>query len=183
MWYVASMADSNTGGFVNAYNAGSATSDTGVRTSSPNSTVFMPSSPTYYSPIISTPIYNPPIYNPIVYSPIISPVVTQVVTPVSTPVVSPPPETQVVYSSTANRSPSTIAAVPQPAAPQVAVMVRPADNGGALQASAIAAQNNFMPSGAIQWILFAGLIVVIVALARKIFSAYKATPVPPIEYY
>lgn len=53
------------------------------------------------------------------------------------------------------------------------------DESGNLAASAIFGSNSFTPSGLIQWVLFAILILLVVILVRKIYGAdkdYQATP-------
>jgi hypothetical protein len=135
--------------------------------------------------IFQTPIATPaPVPSP-VYYPIYTPVYTPVYNaPVYTPVYTPPPApTPIVYSNTVNPkvavvkpAPRTVAIATTPA-PQVTVSATP-DNSN-LAANALFGSNGFLPSGLIQWILFAIFILLIVILARIIFGAkrkYGSTP-------
>lgn len=129
----------------------------------------MPSNNTQYT-YYQTPVYVPaptPIYVP-------APVY---VNPAPAP-------TPIVYSSTANKNlvktaPKTIAKAktPVPKTPVIEEEETPEDSG--LTANAVSGANSFLPSGIIQWIFFAILILLIVILTRKIYGGnekYQATP-------
>jgi hypothetical protein len=102
--------------------------------------------------------YGPQVINTPVY--VRTPVQVPVYTPVNVPVYR---QTVVPVNSTQNT----------PA---------PADDNSNLAANAIFGSNSFLPSGIIQWILFAILILVIVIIARKIFGADKKYHETPLKH-
>jgi hypothetical protein len=117
--------------------------------------------PVYY------PVYQAPVYNP-VYTPVYAPA---------------PAPTPIVYSNTVNQKVAVVKTAPRiiaratTPAPQVTVSAAP-DNSN-LAANALFGSNGFLPSGLIQWILFAIFILVVVVLARIVFGAkrkYDSTP-------
>jgi hypothetical protein len=99
------------------------------------------------------------------------------------PAVAPTP---IVYSSGANPNATsdvmTVNYTPAPVAIKTKTTASPAtnsDNASDLAANAVYGSNSFMPSGIIQWVLFAIFILLLVILIRKIFGAeekYQATP-------
>jgi hypothetical protein len=56
------------------------------------------------------------------------------------------------------------------------------DDGSNLAASAIFGSNSFLPSGLVQWILFAILILLIIILVRRIFGAKEEYEELPMKY-
>ncbi len=56
------------------------------------------------------------------------------------------------------------------------------DSGSALASNAIFGSNSFLPSGLIQWILFAIFILLIVILARRIFGAKESYETSPLKH-
>jgi hypothetical protein len=122
--------------------------------------------PVYY-PVYPTPVYTP-VYNTPVYAPVYIP---------------PPAPTPIVYSRTVNPKVAVVRTAPRTVAiattipPQVTVSATP-DNSN-LAANALFGSNGFLPSGLIQWILFAIFILIVVVLARVVFGAkrkYESTP-------
>jgi hypothetical protein len=76
------------------------------------------------------------------------------------------------YTPTAEPTHSVAKTTPAPT-------TSPSDSATGLAANAIFGSNTFLPSGLIQWVLFAILILLIVILVRKIFgheAKYHATP-------
>jgi len=104
------------------------------------------------------------------------------------PIYTPPPTTTpIVYSNSANPNvastttvPKTVAKAKTTSAPKtVALSTTKSNSVGGLAANAFFGSNSFLPSGLIQWILFAIFILLLVILTRKIFGAkenYHATP-------
>lgn len=98
-----------------------------------------------------------------------------------------PAPTPIVYSSTPNQvattaKPKTVAKATTKKTTAVAKtdeVVEPEEGPKELAANAIFGANTFTPSGIIQWILFAILVLVSVILVRKIYGAdqkYHAAP-------
>ncbi|MBI3888805.1 hypothetical protein HY311_03370 [Candidatus Nomurabacteria bacterium] len=56
------------------------------------------------------------------------------------------------------------------------------DSGNALASNAIFGSNSFLPSGLIQWILFAIFVLIIVILARRIFGAKENYETSPLKH-
>lgn len=102
--------------------------------------------------------------------------------PVYVPTSAPTP---IVYSSTTNPNAPKIApkAVARAKTMETSkvptVASKPSNDSSNLAANAFWGSNSFMPSGIIQWILFAILVLVAVILGRKIYGGkekYHATP-------
>ncbi len=96
--------------------------------------------------------------------------------PAPTPIPAPAP-TPTIYSNTENPNQVStpkpkVVAKPKPAEPETLT-------NNDLAANAIFGSNTFLPSGIIQWILFAILVFLIVILVRKIYGGgekYHAAP-------
>ena len=58
----------------------------------------------------------------------------------------------------------------------------PADNANALASNTVFGSNSFLPSGLIQWILFAIFVLIIVILARRIFGAKEKYQTSPLKH-
>jgi hypothetical protein len=131
---------------------------------------YSPYTNSYYN---NTP-YQPPIYTP---------------TPAAT-------TTPVVYSSGANpnanngASVMTVTYTPTPAvktnttASKTAASATTTNSNSAnnLAANAVYGGNSFLPSGLIQWILFAIFILLLVILVRKIFGAEERYHASPLKH-
>jgi hypothetical protein len=96
------------------------------------------------------------------------------------PTVAPTP---IVYSNTTNPNPvMTVNYTPTRVAKTKTTTSPVATNPNSasdLAANAVYGSNSFLPSGIIQWVLFAIFILLLVILVRKIFGAeekYQATP-------
>ncbi|MBI3305936.1 hypothetical protein HYZ82_02250 [Candidatus Nomurabacteria bacterium] len=115
---------------------------------------------------------QPPSYYP-VPQPVYVPTYVPVPEPVPVYVAPTPAPTPTVYSNSANPNPpiaKKTVAKPKP---------KPAETNSELTANAIFGSDTFLPSGLVQWILFAILILLIVILIRKIYGAdvrYRAAP-------
>jgi|GEM_PF-3300523 len=94
-------------------------------------------------------------------------------TPVYTPVVT---TTPTIYSSATN--PNQVSSIKKPIA-KAKTTTSTASN---LAANAIFGSNSFMPSGIIQWVLFAILILLVVILVRKIYGADQAYNAAPLKH-
>jgi hypothetical protein len=124
--------------------------------------------PTYYTQPVYPQTYQQPIYYPasnVVYSSGTVPATkTQVIV-------------RHVYSDSPNQTNTNINSTPTN---QPATTVAPATNSNDdLASNAVFGSNSFLPSGLIQWIFFAIIILLIVVLARKVFGAkeeYHSTP-------
>ena len=114
----------------------------------------------------TTPVYQPPIYTP----------------PVTT--------TPIVYSNDTNPNPvtptTTVVVHHHPTTPVVATNTCTATNpNGAtsgLAANALFGSSGFLPSGLLQWILFAIFVLLIVILGRKVFGAEKKYQESPLKH-
>lgn len=102
------------------------------------------------------------------------------VNPATVPVYVNPSVTPVVYSSTTNTNttaPKTI--VKAKTNNSTAVAKATTDENSKLAANVIFGSGSFMPSGLVQWILFAILVLLAVILIRKIYGGnerYNAVP-------
>ena len=123
--------------------------------------------------------YNPqpqpvPTYYPVpqpVYVPTYVPVPEPVPVPVPVYVAPAPAPTPTVYSNSTNPNPPKVAVAKAKA--------KPAETNKELTANAVFGSDSFLPSGLVQWILFAILVLLIVILVRKIYGAdarYHAVP-------
>ena len=99
-------------------------------------------------------------------------------TPYQPPIyIAPPSTTPVVYSNSVN--PNVVSYTTVPKKKTVAKAKTNKVTVSDLTASAIYGSNSFLPSGLIQWILFAIFILLLVILTRIIFGAkenYHASP-------
>lgn len=107
-------------------------------------------------------------------------------TPYQAPIYTPTPApTPVVYSNTTNPNPvMTVNYTPK----KVATTTKPKTvakaptNANALTANAVYGSNGFLPSGLIQWILFAIFVLLIVILSRRVFGAKDKYQTAPLKH-
>ena len=100
-----------------------------------------------------------------------------------------PAPTPVIHSSstnpspvmTVNYTPTKTVAVAKAKPKTVATVTNP-NTGNALAANAVFGSNGFLPSGIIQWILFAMATLLVVILARTIFGAKAAYHAAPLKH-
>lgn len=129
---------------------------------------------------IATGAYNPQpptqTYYPAPYptpQPVYVPTYVPVPEPVPVYVAPAPAPTPTVYSNSANPNAPVAKKTVAKAKP------KPAETNSELTANAVFGSDTFLPSGLIQWILFAILVLLIVILVRKIYGAdarYHAEP-------
>ncbi len=115
----------------------------------------------------SAPVYYPPttVYVP-TYIPVPEPVPVYV---------APVPVTPTVYSNSTNPNPPRVVTKAKPK-PKTTTKT---ETNSDLTANAVFGDNGFLPSGLIQWILFAILVLLIVIMVRRIYGGtekYHATP-------
>ncbi len=151
--------------------AGTANADYNIVTSGPYSNY----APIYQSP---TQTYTPPQYY---YAS--APTVTYIEPNPIAYVNYTPSSTATVYSSSTNpnatSTPKTVAKAKTTTTTTNTVAKIDTSTNSGLAASAIFGSKGFLPSGIIQWILLAILVLLIVIIARKIYgadAAYHATP-------
>jgi hypothetical protein len=115
-----------------------------------------------------SPIYQPPIYTapPVVATPIVYSTATNPNPVTPTTVVIHHKTTQAVATNTCGATTAT---------------ANP-NSGNGLAASAVYGSNSFLPSGLIQWILFAIFILLIVILARHVFGSKKKYQESPLKH-
>jgi len=133
----------------------------------------------YNNSYYNTAPYQAPVYiapapaaTPIVYSNETNP------NPVMTVNYAPNATTSVAKAKTTASAPKTVAS-----ASDATTTDSNPDNGNSLAANAVYGSNSFLPSGLIQWILFAIFILLLVILTRKIFGAkenYNSTPLKQV---
>jgi len=134
------------------------------------------------------PVYQSPAYNYTTPQPYYTPAPTVVYTepnPVAY-VNYTPSSTANIYSSSTNpnatSTPKTVAkAKTTTTATNTVAKIDTSTNSG-LAASAVFGSSGFLPSGIIQWILFAILVLLIVILARKIYGADEAYNTAPMKH-
>lgn len=127
--------------------------------------------PTYYYPPAPTVIYTAP--NPVAYVNY---------TPQPAPIAT-------VYSSGTNpnavatsTTPKTVAKAKTTTTKDTTIAKTDTSANNSLVASAIFGSSGFLPSGIIQWILFAILVLSIVILVRKIYGADEAYHAVPLKH-
>ena len=117
--------------------------------------------PTYYQ----TPNYYVPTPAPIVY---VNP------TPIPTPI---------IYSTTVNPSANIVAPAPKAVAKaKTNTSTNTSKTNNNLVASAVSGNDNFMPSSLSEWIVFVILVLLIVALARKIYGGKEKYDSVPMKH-
>ncbi|MDR3519581.1 MAG: hypothetical protein P4L63_01680 [Candidatus Pacebacteria bacterium] len=114
------------------------------------------------------------------------------ITPYQPPIYTPPATTTpIVYSNDTNPNPvtpTTVVVHKKKATPVVATTstctttnpTGTANNG--LSANALFGSNSFLPSGLIQWILFAIFVLLIVILVRTVFGGKKKYQESPLKH-
>ena len=114
--------------------------------------------------------YTYPYYQPNYYQ---NPVTVYVQTPVY--VETPPAPTPTIYSNSVNPNPAPKATAKTAATAKT----KTTEDFGNLTASAVLGSDGFLPSGLIEWLFFAVIILGAVLLVRKIYGgseSYYATP-------
>ena len=101
-----------------------------------------------------------------------------------TPVVtSTPPVTTTTSTTTVKKTTNTtVAKTTTPAPAKVATASDVNDSYGNLTANALFGSNSFMPSGLIEWVLFAILVLIIVILVRKIYGGSEKYHAMPMKH-
>jgi hypothetical protein len=109
--------------------------------------------------------YNNPVYQAPIYTP----------TPAPTPI---------VYSNTNNPNPvMTVNYTPAKVATvKTKTVAKAPSNANAVAANAVYGSSGFLPSGLIQWILFAIFVLLIVILSRRIFGAKEKYQTAPLKH-
>jgi hypothetical protein len=109
-------------------------------------------------------------------------------TPYQPPVyIAPAPvATPIVYSNTTNPNSTsdvmTVHYTPAPVAKTKTNTSVAANSAKDLAANAVYGSNSFLPSGIIQWVLFAIFILLLVILVRKIFGAEEKYQAMPLKH-
>jgi len=105
------------------------------------------------------------------------------------PIYTPPPvvATPVVYSTATNPNPTTPTTVvvhkkTTPVVATTACSTTNPNSGNTLAANAVYGSNSFLPSGLIQWILFAIFVLLIVILGRIVFGSKKKYQEAPLKH-
>lgn len=103
-----------------------------------------------------------------------------------------PAPTTTIYSNSTNPNPVAVVTIPNTIAKaktttstkntSVAKKTTPINTDSSLAANAIFGSNSFLPSGLIQWILFAILVLLIVILVRKIYGGGEAYHAAPMKH-
>jgi hypothetical protein len=133
---------------------------------------FGPVSPySYYSGDANPGSTQPPTT---VYVPTYVP--TYVPVPEPTPVyVAPAPTSTTVYSNSTNPNPPKAVA-------KAKATPKPSETNSELTANAVFGSDTFLPSGLLQWILFAILVLLIIILVRKMYGADKRYHAVPLKH-
>lgn len=90
--------------------------------------------------------------------------------------------TPVVYSGSPASKGTVAGASTTTVKKSTAIATKPAENASDLAATAIFGSNSFMPSGLVQWILFAILILLVVILVRRITGGEDRYHKEPLKH-
>ena len=96
---------------------------------------------------------------------------------------STPTPTPIIYSTTVNPSANTVAPAPKTVAKaKTSTSTNTSKTNNNLVASAISGNDNFMPSSLSEWIVFVILVLLIVALTRKIYGGKEKYDSVPMKH-
>lgn len=100
---------------------------------------------------------------------------TQVYTP-------PPAPTPTVYSDSVNPNAVSSATTAKKTAAKTTTTNTNNNSGASLASNAIFGSNSFLPSGLVQWVIFAIIILLIVILTRKVFGMKEGYSKSPMKH-